>query len=247
VNTSVEADNDAKTIALGFGGSLKLSASDGLIGGPDAALLGFSVGGQRVTTVDSGKTVELSIDSIEEQTVAMKVGDNPLKVCQLKHFLKDAWGPNKNLMQSAFDSAMNFLDAHGLKWTLTSNTPVVCKCTANVDMYGQCADFPMWLWIRGGGSAEAVVQQFDEQAILQCATFSQGAKRGPTENGLAAQVQAWNADGHAGLDGQMLERCNNQLFAMRGHRFGPRYASAKVYKVGAPWKDRTITCAPAPN
>jgi hypothetical protein len=87
------------------------------------------------------------------------------------------------MMQSAVDSAMNFLDAHGLKWTLTSTTPVVCKCTAPVDLHGRCADFPMFLWIASGGSTEAVVQQFDEQAILQCATFSQGDKRQATVNG----------------------------------------------------------------
>lgn len=246
VNTNVTAEGDANTIAAGFGGSLKLSASDGLISGPDVTLLGFSVGGQRVTTVDNGKTVELSIDSTVEQTIALKVGDNPLKECQLKHFLKDAWGPNKNMMQSAVDSAMNFLDAHGLKWTLTSTTPVVCKCTAPVDLHGRCADFPMFLWIANGGSTEAVVQQFDEQAILQCATFSQGDKRQATVNGLVAQVAAWNRDDHASLDGTMLKRCNDRLTAIHGP-LGPRYATAKVYKVAPEASKLSISCAPSSN
>ena len=244
VNTSVTAEGDANAIALGFAGTLKLSASGGGLGGPDATLLGFSVGASKVETVESGKTVELSIDSSEEQTIALKVGDDPLKECQIKHFLKDAWGPNRNLMQSALDSAMAWLDAHGLKWTLTSNTAVVCKCTANVDLYGKCADFPSWLWIKNGGSEMAVVQQFDEQAILQCATFSAGDKRPATVNGLAAQVTAWNNAAH-NIDNTMLKTCNDRLTAIHGP-LGPRYDSAKVYKVGTDWKDRTITCAPSP-
>jgi hypothetical protein len=245
VNTTITADGEANTIALGFAGSLKLSASDGLIGGPDSTLLGFSVGTQRVSTVENGKTVELSIASKEEQTIALKIGDNPLKECQLKHFLKDAWGLGKNMMQSALDSAMNFLDAHGLKWTLTSTTPVVCKCSVRVDLYGKCGSADQYLWIQNGGVTEAVVQQFDEQAILQCASFSQGDKRQATVNGLVAQVQAWNADAHPSIDNTMLTRCNNWLESIHGP-LGPRYTSAKVFK-GADVKDRAITCAPGPN
>ncbi|HSK02004.1 MAG TPA: hypothetical protein VK932_12215 [Kofleriaceae bacterium] len=133
--------------------------------------------------------------------------------------------------------------------TLNDDVPVTCGAqtkfvTTKITAEGEVAAFavgvptgPAGWWIGPWpGSVKAVVQQFDEAAILGCAGFSQGDKRQSVVNGLVEQCRAFNREEHAGLDTLVKNRCN----APPGT---PHYDIGRMFKVCDKIADSTITCS----